>query len=100
MKLFRIFESIKIHSCLSFVFYSLVLIYCVLLMFAHSLFLGLSWQNQERKMGDGKDKNKKENKYREGTSDATTSSSLIVPLFTISVDDFSYSKRAIFGSRK
>ena len=42
----------------------------------------------------------KENKYRGGTSDATTSSSLIVPLFRMSVDDFSHSKRAIFGARK
>ena len=37
------------------------------------------------------------NKYRGGTSDATTSSSLIVPL---SVDDFSPSKTAIFGVQK
>ena len=40
------------------------------------------------------------NKYRGGTLDATTSSSLIVPLFTMSVDDFSPSKTAIFGVRK
>ena len=40
------------------------------------------------------------NKYRGGTSDATTSSSLIVPLFIMSVDDFSPSKTAVFGVRK
>ena len=40
------------------------------------------------------------NKYRGGTSDATTSSALIVPLFTMSVDDFSHSKTAIFGVQK
>ena len=39
------------------------------------------------------------NKYRGGTSDATSSSSLIVLLFTTSVDDFSPSKIAIFGGR-
>ena len=42
----------------------------------------------------------KENKYRGGTSDATTSSALIEPLFTMSVDDFSHSKTAIFGIQK
>ena len=41
-----------------------------------------------------------QNKYRGGTSDATTSSTLIVPLFIISVDDFSHSKLAIFVVRK
>ena len=40
------------------------------------------------------------NKYRGGTSDATTSSSLIVILLRMLVDDFSHSKRAIFGARK
>ena len=40
------------------------------------------------------------NKYRGGTSDATTSSSLIVPLFTMSADDFLPSKTAIFGVQK
>ena len=43
---------------------------------------------------------KTENKYRGGTSDATTSPALIVPLFIMSVDDFLPSKTAIFGVRK
>ena len=40
------------------------------------------------------------NKYRGGTSDATTSSSLIVSLFMMSFDDFLSSKTAIFVVRK
>ena len=40
------------------------------------------------------------NKYRGGTSDASSSSTLIAPLFMISVDDFSHSKLAIFVVRK
>ena len=36
----------------------------------------------------------KYNKYRAGTSDATTPSSFIVPLTTITVDYFSFSKTA------
>ena len=42
----------------------------------------------------------RQNTYRGGTSDATTSSSHIVPLFMISVDDFSPLKTAIFVGRK
>ena len=41
-----------------------------------------------------------ENKYRGGTSDATTSSSLIVPLLMTSKDDASPLKTAIFVVRK
>ena len=51
----------------------------------------LTWEQQEWP---------KQNKYRGGTSDATTSSSLIVPLLTMSVDDFSHLKTAIFGVQK
>ena len=39
------------------------------------------------------------NKYRGGTSDATTSSSLFVLLFMLSVDDFSHSKTHIRRSK-
>ena len=53
----------------------------------------------------GKKKNIKENdirenKYRGGTSDATTSSALIVPMFKMSFDDFLPSKTVIFVVRK
>ena len=40
------------------------------------------------------------NKYRGGTSDATTSASLIVPLFRMSFDDLLPSKTAMFVVRK
>ena len=48
-------------------------------------------EERERKQEKKKEKEKWEitrNKYRGGTSDATTSSSLIVPLLSISVNDF------------
>ena len=38
----------------------------------------------------------REEKYPGGTSDATTASSLTVPLFVMSFDDFSFAKTAIF----
>ena len=43
---------------------------------------------------------KKKNKYRGDTSDATTSSSLIVPIYMMLFDDFLPSKIAIFVVRK
>ena len=42
----------------------------------------------------------RKNKYRGGTSDATTSSSLIVSLIVMSFDDFLPSKTALFAVGK
>ena len=60
-------------------------------------------EERERKQEKKKEKEKWEitrNKYRGGTSDATTSSSLIVPLILMSFDNFLPSKMAIFVIRK